>query len=93
MRVSGNATTETTISELYSSTNYSIQVAAVNSAGTGIYSTAIFTVTKGIMFTSYNIKNGHLFFSYGIHIKTIKPFCSFITIRNYKMDEYIQVIG
>ena len=36
--VSGTSETETTISNLASSTNYSIQVAAINSAGTGNYS-------------------------------------------------------
>ena len=57
VRISGSVTTETTISGLNYSTNYSIQVAAVNSAGIGVYSTAIFAITKGIIFTSYNIKN------------------------------------
>ena len=36
--VSGADTTQTTISELSPSTTYSIEVAAVNSAGTGMYS-------------------------------------------------------
>ena len=35
--VSGGDTTQTTISELSPSTAYSIEVAAVNSAGTGVY--------------------------------------------------------
>ena len=39
--VSGASVTETTISELISSTTYSIAVAAVNSAGTGVYSVII----------------------------------------------------
>ena len=34
----------TTISELMASTTYTIEVAAVNSAGTGVYSTPIITV-------------------------------------------------
>ena len=38
MGVSGDATTEATISGLTSSTNYVIDIAAVNSAGTGVYS-------------------------------------------------------
>ena len=38
MNVSGGATTEGTISGLHSSTAYIIEVAAVNSAGTGMYS-------------------------------------------------------
>ena len=36
--VSGSSVTEATISSLMLSTNYTIQVAAVNSAGTGVYS-------------------------------------------------------
>ena len=36
--VSGGSLTEATISSLMPSTTYSIQVAAVNSAGTGVYS-------------------------------------------------------
>ena len=40
------STTETTISSLMSSTNYSIEVAAVNSAGTGVYSDAITVQTS-----------------------------------------------
>ena len=38
MSVSGSSITEATISSLMSSTTYFIQVAAVNSAGTGVYS-------------------------------------------------------
>ena len=38
MSVSGGSATEATITNLTLSTNYSIQVAAVNSAGTGVYS-------------------------------------------------------
>ena len=38
VNVSGGATTEVTISRLQSSTAYIIEVAAVNSAGTGMYS-------------------------------------------------------
>ena len=38
MSVDGCTTTETTIGSLMSSTTYSIQVAAVNSEGTGVYS-------------------------------------------------------
>ena len=38
MSVSGGSVTEATISELTLSTTYSIEVAAVNSAGTGVYS-------------------------------------------------------
>ena len=49
--VMGGATTETTITGLNATTNYSIEVAAVNSAGTGIFSATIFVVTQGIVFT------------------------------------------
>ena len=38
MNVSGETTTETTISGLNTATNYSIEVAAVNSVGIGEYS-------------------------------------------------------
>ena len=38
LSVDGAATTQTTIGDLMSSTTYSIQVAAVNSEGTGVYS-------------------------------------------------------
>ena len=38
MSVSGGSATETTISSLTPSVLYTIEVAAVNSAGTGIYS-------------------------------------------------------
>ena len=38
VNVSGGGATQTTISELMASTTYSIEVAAVNSAGTGNYS-------------------------------------------------------
>ena len=41
MSVSGDSVTETTISSLLPSTNHSLQVAAVNGAGTGIYSTPV----------------------------------------------------
>ena len=42
MSVSGGSVTEATISSLMSSITYFIQVAAVNSAGTGVYSDAVF---------------------------------------------------
>ena len=47
MSVSGDSVTEATISSLMSSTTYSIQVAAVNSAGTGPYSFALDAMTDG----------------------------------------------
>ena len=46
--VSGGGATVTTISGLTASTQYSIEVAAVNSADTGVYSDAIMQLTQGI---------------------------------------------
>ena len=63
--VPGAATTETTISELTSTTTYSIEVAALNSAGTGNYSYPINATTKGIHFIccpfrlTQTCQNGH----------------------------------
>ena len=52
--VSGGAATEATITGLNSATNYSIEVAAVNSGGTGDYSNLISATTSGT-FSIYNI--------------------------------------
>ena len=38
MNITGASITEATISNLMLSTNYSIQIAAVNNAGTGVFS-------------------------------------------------------
>ena len=46
MNVTGGGTTQTTISGLTPSTDYSIQVAAVNSAGTGVYSNPVLQRTS-----------------------------------------------
>ena len=46
--VSGGDTSESTISGLDSSTSYVIEVAAVNSAGTGTYSSPITETTDGM---------------------------------------------
>ena len=46
MPVSGGSATETIISGLMPSSTYSIQVAAVNSVGTGPYSAAIMHTTR-----------------------------------------------
>ena len=48
MPVDVAATTQTTIGDLMSSTDYSIQVAAVNSEGTGVYSDPITATTEGV---------------------------------------------
>ena len=53
MNVSGDTTTETTITGLNSATNYSIEVAAVNSAGTGDYSNSISAITSGTYIFTY----------------------------------------
>ena len=45
--VSGGGATQTTISGLMPSTNYSIEVAAVNNAGIGVYSSAVISETDG----------------------------------------------
>ena len=49
--VSGGGATQTTISGLTASTNYSIEVAAVNNAGTGVYSSAVISETDGENFS------------------------------------------
>ena len=46
MNVSGGSVTEATISNLMSSTTYSIQVAAVNNAGIGVYSDLLIVQTE-----------------------------------------------
>ena len=48
MPVSGASITQTTISDLTQSTTYSIRVAAVNSAGTGVYSDPTNQLTQGL---------------------------------------------
>ena len=48
MSVNDGATTEATITGLIPSTTYSIEVAAVNSAGTGMNSNAVTRLTLGI---------------------------------------------
>ena len=55
--VSGDTTTEATISGLASGTNYDIQVAAVNSAGTGVYSDPLTVLTSGELFTQCMVFN------------------------------------
>ena len=47
--VSGGAATETSISGLDAATTYSIEVAAVNSVGTGVYSTLTTGLTLGTL--------------------------------------------
>ncbi|CAI8055357.1 Protein sidekick-2, partial [Geodia barretti] len=54
MTVSGASTTQTTITGLNPSTTYSIQVAAVNSAGTGVYSDPEMAETLPSVYLSLN---------------------------------------
>ena len=57
MSVSGGSVTEATISSLMSSTTYSIQVAAENSAGRGVYSDTVFaTPDSECMYTHAHIR-------------------------------------
>ena len=53
--VTGAITTEVIITDLDPTTMYAIKVAAVTSAGTGVYSAIIYANTKGIIIT--NIMN------------------------------------
>ena len=46
MNVTGNGTTQTTISGLTPSTNYSVQVAAESVGGIGVYSNPVFEHTS-----------------------------------------------
>ena len=48
VNVSGGGSTETTISGLQSSTTYSIEVAAVNNADIGTYSSPEHQLTQGV---------------------------------------------
>ena len=53
MNISGDATSQTTLSGLKPSTNYSIEVAAVNIAGPGVYSVTISSITLGDKLLKY----------------------------------------
>ena len=48
LTVNGADVTQTTIEDLTSSTTYSIEVAAINNAGTGVYSTPRDQLTQGL---------------------------------------------
>ena len=69
IHVMEGATTEAIITGLEAATTYCIKVAAMNSAGTGVYSNGVNVVTKGIVFETtclllhYRLSNlGHVFF-------------------------------
>ena len=49
VNVNRSSATETTISNLMPSTNYSLQVTAVNEAGTGVYSDNLSAKTEGMI--------------------------------------------
>ena len=59
--VLGGATTEGTVSELKAATTYSIEVAAVNSIGTGVYSNLTTTMTLCKFLFRQNIFKTNLF--------------------------------
>ena len=72
LSVSGSATTEATISGLESATNYSIEVAAVNSAGTGVYSAPLTALNSSEMFRHHtNIHFITVFISIRVFINAI----------------------
>ena len=72
LNVSGSATTEATISGLESAAYYSIEVAAVNSAGTGVYSTPLTALNSGEMFRHHtNIHFITVFIAIRIFINAI----------------------
>ena len=50
MSVTGGDTTAATISRLMPSTTYSIEVAAVNTINTGVYSDPLSVITEGSLF-------------------------------------------
>ena len=53
MYISGGVVTEGTISELDAGTTYNIDVAAVNSVGTGVYSNLITAITLCKLFRQH----------------------------------------
>ena len=71
---SGDTQTHTTtgehaiISNLMPFTTYSIAVAAVNSAGTGEFSSAIMALTRPSEYSSFFLVLSNFVFSYHIHI-------------------------
>ena len=72
LSVSGSATTEATISGLESVAYYSIEVAAVNSAGTGVYSAPLTALNSGEMFRHHtNIHFITVFISIRVFINAI----------------------
>ena len=71
--VSGGVATQTIISGLTPSTNYSIEVAAVNNVGTGVYSNVIFQLTRGT--SAQKSVRVHIFTS--LHLQFKPPSCQF----------------
>ena len=64
MSVSGGSVTEATISSLMSFTTYSIQVAAVNRAGTGVYSDLLIVQTESERNPTYQCSEFNIVFLY-----------------------------
>ena len=71
--VSGRVATQTIISGLTPSTNYSIEVAAVNNVGTGVYSNVIYQLTQGT--SAQKSVRVHIFIS--LHLQFKPPSCQF----------------
>ena len=70
--VSGGATTEATISGLETAAYFSIEVAAVNSAGTGVYSAPLTALNSGELFRHHtNIHFIAMFISIRVFINAI----------------------
>ena len=53
MKILGDVTNSTTILGLNFATNYSIEVAAVNRAGIGVFSAPLIVTTQGTVFTKH----------------------------------------
>ena len=69
MSISGGNITETTISGLTPSTTYSIEVATVNSAGIGAYSSSISSFISGD--DQYILGIFNCIFNYKLHLRSI----------------------
>ena len=90
MSVSGGGATQTTIAGLIPSTTYSIEVAAVNSAGTGDYSIPPVTVEipqgKTIIFFPRlytNIVNVYMYNTSIMHALAGSSFFGMLTLQVY----------
>ena len=84
MSVSGGSITEATISSLMSSATYSIRVAAVNSAGTGVYSDylIVHAESKCTADSTVSVVNAQFY----LHLS-----CDYVTDTIHGMFMYMQV--